>query len=391
MRMNADTVALLTLILAGGSLAPRRALARSRPTLASAINAGPVAWRQAGCSAAQQKRLAAPDHALLETGLDWLQRPDHHLLALDDPRFPPLLHDIPEPPLALFIHGDPSRLWLPAVAVVGSRSPTPSGRALAAEFSRAFAQAGMAVVSGLAAGIDAAAHQAVLEVAGVTVAVIGNGPDSVYPPHHRRLQASVAALGAVASEYPPGTPARPAYFPARNRLVAGLSLVTVVIEAANRSGALITARLAAEAGREVCALPGSVRNPRAAGCHRLIRDGAALVETPDEVLALVAPALAHSLPALQKHLHAPTEQGRRAHLPASLASEPDYQNLWKALDHDPTPMDSLITRCGLTAARLSSMLLAMELAGIVVCEHGRYCRNPGFPTSTASLTQAEGQ
>ncbi|GAB3064871.1 DNA-processing protein DprA [Stenotrophomonas tumulicola] len=335
--------------------------------------------------------MAAPDHALLETGLDWLQRPDHHLLALDDPRFPPLLHDIPEPPLALFIHGDPSRLWLPAVAVVGSRSPTPSGRALAAEFSRAFAQAGMAVVSGLAAGIDAAAHQAVLEVAGVTVAVIGNGPDSVYPPHHRRLQASVAALGAVASEYPPGTPARPAYFPARNRLVAGLSLVTVVIEAANRSGALITARLAAEAGREVCALPGSVRNPRAAGCHRLIRDGAALVETPDEVLALVAPALAHSLPALQKHLHAPTEQGRRAHLPASLASEPDYQNLWKALDHDPTPMDSLITRCGLTAARLSSMLLAMELAGIVVCEHGRYCRNPGFPTSTASLTQAEGQ
>lgn len=166
--------------------------------------------------------------------------------------------------------------------------------------------------------------------------------------------------------------------------MAGLALATVVIEAANRSGALITARLAGEAGREVCALPGSVRNPRAAGCHRLIRDGAALVETPGEVMALIAAQLATALPDLQSRRQAPTEQGRRAHLPAHLASEPDYQTLWKALDHDPIPMDSLIMHCGLTAARLSSMLLAMELAGIVVCEHGRYCRNPGFPTSTAS-------
>jgi len=389
--MDADTSALLTLIMAGGSLAARRALARARPTPAAALAAGPAAWRQAGCSPAQQRRLAAPDHAALRAALDWLEQPDHHLLTPEDTRFPPLLRDIPEPPLALFVHGDPARLWLPAIAVVGSRSPTPSGRALAAEFSRAFVQAGLAVGSGLAAGVDAAAHQAALDAGGTTVAVIGNGPDIVYPPHHLRLQADIAARGAVASEYPPGTPARAAHFPARNRLVAGLSLATVVIEAAHRSGALITARLAAEAGREVCALPGSVRNPRAAGCHRLIREGAALVETPAEVLALVAPGLSGLLPALQSRLDAPTEQGRRARLPPALASEPDYQCLWKALDHDPTPMDSLITRCGLTAARLSSMLLAMELAGIVVCEHGRYCRNPGFPTSTASMTQAEGQ
>lgn len=389
--MDAETDALLTLILAGSSLAPRRALMRSRPTLAAALQAGPVAWRQARCTPAQQRVLAAPDAAALAAGRRWLEHPDHHLLTPDDEHFPPTLRDIPEPPLALFVQGDPAHLWLPAVAVVGSRSPTPSGRALAAEFSGAFAQAGLCVTSGLAAGVDASAHRAALDAGGITVAVIGNGPDVVYPPHHGQLQAAVASRGAVVSEYLPGTPARPPHFPARNRLVAGLALATVVIEAANRSGALITARLAAEAGREVCALPGSVRNPRAAGCHRLIRDGAALVESPDDVLELIAPVLAGALPTLQTRLAAPTEQGRRARLPPTLASDPDYQCLWKVLDHDPTPTDSLITRSGLTAARLSSMLLAMELAGIVVCEHGRYCRNPGFPTSTASMTQAEGQ
>ena len=382
--MDADTRALLTLILADSSLAPRRALARARPTIAAALAAGPVAWRQAGCSPRQQRLLAAPDASALEYALRWLEQPGHHLLAATDERFPDLLRSIPEPPLAIFVDGDPAPLWHPAIAVVGSRSPTPCGRALAAEFSTAFCNAGLGVTSGLAAGVDASAHRAALAAGGITVAVIGSGPDAVFPSHHVALQREIASRGAVISEYPPGTPARPGHFPARNRLVAGLTLATVVIEAANRSGALITARLAAEAGREVCALPGSVRNPRAAGCHRLIRDGAALVEAPEEVLALLAAQLADALPDLQSRLQAPTEQGRRARLPASLASDPDYQTLWKALDHDPIPMDSLIMHCGLTAARLSSMLLAMELAGIVVCEHGRYCRNPGFPTSTAS-------
>ncbi|PSD32639.1 DNA-protecting protein DprA, partial [Stenotrophomonas maltophilia] len=153
-------------------------------------------------------------------------------------------------------------------------------------------------------------------------------------------------------------------------------LATVVVEAAQRSGALITARLAAEAGREVCALPGSVLNPRAAGCHRLIREGAALVERPEEVLELLAPALRQQLPGLQSRLGTPTEQAPPALLPARWADDPDYQCLWRALDHDPSSMDSLITRCGLTAPQVSSMLLAMELAGIVVCVHGRYCRTP---------------
>ncbi|WP_313117007.1 DNA-processing protein DprA, partial [Stenotrophomonas indicatrix] len=162
----------------------------------------------------------------------------------------------------------------------------------------------------------------------------------------------------------------------RNRLVAGLALATVVVEAAQRSGALITARLAAEAGREVCAIPGSVLNPRAAGCHRLIREGVALVERPEEVLELLAPALRHQLPGLQTRLATPTEQAAPADLPACWANDADYQRLWRVLEHDPISMDSLITQCGLTASEVSSMLLAMELAGIVVCVHGRYCRRP---------------
>ena len=389
-----DRAALITLILANGALGPRHRLAFHEAGPAQALRAGPMLWKAVGCTPAQRARLAQPDHTAIDRTLRWLDPPGHHLLPL--PALPLPLRVMAEAPLALFVHGDPGHLAQPLVAVVGSRSPTPSGRALAAEFSTAFARTGLTVLSGLAAGIDGAAHEAALNAGGTTVAIVGNGLDEVYPPHHRHLQATIATRGAVVSEYAPGTSSRPAHFPARNRLVATLGLATLVVEAAKRSGALITARLAAEAGREVCAIPGSVRNPRAQGCHRLIREGAALVETPEEVFALLAPALSRDFPALaagdlQKPVTGPTERGRQHALPPSLAGNADYQCLWKALDHDPTPMDCLIRRSGLTAVQLSSMLLAMELAGIVVCEHGRYCRNPGFPTSTASKTQAEGQ
>ncbi|KAF1014999.1 MAG: DNA processing protein DprA [Stenotrophomonas maltophilia] len=368
--------ALLTLQLAGGPLAPRRALLAAAGTAAAALSAGPAAWRAQGCTPAQCSALARPDAAALVAARRWLAAPGRHLLDAGGPSCPPLLRELPEAPLALFVEGDPLLAWQPAVAVVGSRSPTPTGRALAARFAAHFAGSGLAVVSGLAAGIDAAAHTSMLDTGGTTVAVIATGPDRVYPPGHGALQARIGRDGLLLSEHPPGMPARPGQFPARNRLAAGLALAAVVIEAAHRSGALITARLAAEAGREVCAVPGSVLNPRSQGCHRLIRDGAALVETPDDVLALLAPALAQQLPGLRKQLGAPTEQAAAAFLPARWADSPDYQCLWRALDDNPISMDSLITRCGLTAPEVSSMLLAMELAGIVVCEHGRYCRRP---------------
>lgn len=368
--------ALLRLLMAGGALAPRRALLQNLGDAEAALAVGMPGWRAHGCTPEQCAALLQPDARASTAARRWLEGDSHHLLGCVDPAFPPALLQVPNPPLALFVAGDASHAWRPSVALVGSRSPTPTGRALAARFASCFVEAGLAVTSGLASGIDAAAHQAALDAGGRTVAVIGTGPDRAYPDSHARLQARIADEGAVLSEYLPGTPARSAHFPARNRLVAGLALATVVVEAAHRSGALITARLAAEAGREVCALPGSVLNPRAAGCHRLIREGAALVERPEEVLELLAPALRRQLPDLQSRLATPTEQAAPAVLPARWTDDPDYQTLWRALEHDPIGMDSLITRCGLTAPEVSSMLLAMELAGIVVCAHGRYCRRP---------------
>lgn len=371
-----STEALLRLVLAGGAPGPRRALLARFDDPAQALRAGPAAWRAAGCTPEQRALLALPDREALARGLQWLALPGRHLVSVGTDDFP-LLQPVDPLPLALFVHGDPAALWHPGVAVVGSRTPSPTGAELAAEFAGALARSGLCVVSGLAAGVDARAHQAALEVArGRTVAVVATGLDLTYPPRHVALQARIAARGAVVSEYPPGTAARPGQFPARNRIVAGLSLGTLVIEAAARSGALITARLAAEIGREVFALPGSVRNPRSRGCHRLIRDGAQLVETPAEVVAGLTGAAANLGQALRWRLDAPTEHARSAPGGAPPFPLPHYQRLWNVLDENPTGMDSLIQRSGLTADQLSAMLLIMELDGKVVANHGRYCRKP---------------
>lgn len=369
--------ALLILILAGGALPPRRRLLHHFPDAAAALRAGHAAWRAAGCTPLQCAKLAAPDTAHLAHAQQWLQAPGHHLLAFTHPGYPPLLDQAEDPPLAVFVQGDPLLLWHPGVAVVGSRSPSPGGLEHARQFAGALAARGWSVVSGLAAGVDAQAHQGALEVAGgITVAVVASGLDQTYPPRHAPLQARIAGAGAVVSEYPPGMPACQAHFPARNRIIAGLALGTLVIEAAYRSGALITARCAAAAGREVFALPGSIANPRARGCHRLIRQGAALVEEVDEVIDGLAPLAASLAGHLRTRLGAPTEQARPAPASAPSFPSPDYKRLWNALDCDPTGMDSLIQRSGLTAAQLSAMLLVMELDGKVVATHGRYCRKP---------------
>lgn len=377
---DADTEALLALLLPGGSVAPRRDLLDAHGTPA-AVRALPRSrWREAGLDAAQIRALdgdpAGLDSALLARCRDWLRQPGHHLLGWHDPDYPPLLRRAGSPPLALFVAGDPGLLWHPAVAVVGSRGPTAGGRDNARAFSRALAAAGFAVGSGLAAGIDRVAHEAALEAGGITIAVLGTGPDVPYPQEHAGLMARIATEGAVVSEHPPGTTARREHFPSRNRILAGLSLGTLVIEAAGRSGALITARLAADAGREVFAVPGSIHNPMARGCHRLIRDGAALVESADEVIAALgawAGALRGDLRRRLGTAGQVDKDGTAAPVPA-VQDDPTHQRLWRALGHDPSTMDQLAERTGLTAAALSSMLLSMELQGRVAVEHGRYSR-----------------
>jgi DNA processing protein len=393
--LDADTEALLALILPAGPDAPRRELLDLAGGPASVRALPREQWRRAGLMPAQIRALegdpAALDPDLLARCRVWLRQPGHHLLGWHDPDYPPLLRRAGSPPPGLFVAGDPARLWHPAVAVVGSRGPTAGGRDNARAFARALAEAGFAVGSGLAAGVDRAAHEAALEVGGLTVAVLGTGPDVPYPREHAGLLARIAAEGAVVSEHPPGTGARREHFPSRNRILAGLSLGTLVIEAAQRSGALITARLAAEAGREVFALPGSIHNPMARGCHRLIRDGAALVESADEVVAALgtwAGALRGELRRRLDAAGAPARQAANQGKPAADQArdgDPDHDRLWSALGHDPNTMDQLVERTGLTAAALSSMLLTMELRGRVAVEHGRYSRR-----SAAILSSAPG-
>jgi DNA processing protein len=331
-----------------------------------------------------REALARPCPRQLAADLAWLDKPGHRLLAWGSPDYPALLRRTPWPPALLFLQGNPDLLWHPQVALVGSRRPSPGGRQRAFDFAAALAHAGWAVTSGLAEGIDAAAHAGALSVGGRTLAVVGTGLDLAYPPANAGLMARIAAEGLVLGEHPPGTRAIASHFPSRNRVVAGMSLGPVVIEAALRSGALISARLAAEAGREVFALPGSVDNPVARGCHRLIREGASLVESPEQVLEALGPLAASLAADLRGRLESgPGADGIEAAASPgrhSAGGQPgrnaNHKRLWSALGHDPTPLDELARRTGLTVAELSSMLLVMELDGRVVADNGRFARHP---------------
>lgn len=365
--------ALLQLLASAAPAGALRRLLDSHGSATAALDAGARDWASHGLDADACRAIRHPDADTMARGEAWLAGPDRQLLGWRSDDYPPLLRRISGPPAMLFVAGDAGLLWRPSVAVVGSRAATAGGRANAAAFATTLAGAGLCVASGLAAGIDAAAHIAALEASGATLAVLGTGPDVAYPLRHRPLLERMAVEGAVVSEHLPGTQPLRQHFPSRNRILAGLSLGTVVIEAAERSGALITARLAADVGREVFALPGSIHNPMARGCHRLIREGATLVETPAEVLAVLGPLAADLARALRGELGTPIHVTDTTPDPAIL-SDPDYNRLWQALGHDPTGMDELVERSGLTTAALSSMLLALELEGRVAAEHGRYSR-----------------
>ncbi len=303
----------------------------------------------------------------------WLAHGHRRLLRLDQPEYPALLRHLTDAPRVLYVDGDAGLLWRPTIAIVGSRRPTAGGLDNARAFAGALARAGWCIASGMAAGIDTAAHLGALDAGGTTIAVLGTGIDVPYPPGNARTMARIAEQGVVVSEYAPGHPMQAFQFPQRNRIVAALSLGTLVVEAQYKSGALITARLATGAGREVFAIPGSIHNPMARGCHRLLRDGATLVESPGEIVAALAPLANAYADDLRIRLHVPTSP-HDALQQSFTGMDADTQRLWHALGHDPTPMETLVTRTGLTAAKLASILLVMELEGRVVSKHGRYTR-----------------
>ncbi|MBN3759935.1 DNA-processing protein DprA [Burkholderia sp. Ac-20365] len=322
---------------------------------------------------------AADFSAQLDAVRTWRESTGNALVTLDDPAYPPLLLTMPDPPPLLYVKGRIELLHARSVAVVGSRSATPQGIEDATRFARAFSDAGLAVVSGLASGVDGAAHRGALQGRGNTVAVIGTGADLVYPSSHHALAHQIAAQGAIMSEWPLGTPARSANFPQRNRLIAGLVRGVLVVEAAMRSGSLITARFANEMGRDVFAIPGSIHAPLARGCHRMIKQGAKLVETPEDVLeelgfALQPPAAEPAkAPRLRMAANAsPAGETRpERETPASV----EASRLLDALGHAPATLEILAERTDMDDTLLQSTLLRLELAGeLCALPGGRYVR-----------------
>lgn len=311
---------------------------------------------------------AAPPASAIQHALTWAEHPDQHILTLADPAYPPSLLEIADPPTLLYVRGRIDLLNQPALAIVGSRNATPQGESNARAFAAALAAEGLGIVSGLALGIDAAAHRGALDSKGNTIAVIGTGADRLYPARNQALALEIAERGAIISEFPLGTPAAGANFPRRNRIISGLARGVLVIEAAVESGSLITARLAGEQGREVFAIPGSIHSPQARGCHRLIRQGAKLVETAQDVLD----ELGEFRPAIRA-MTPPTEN--RGSSAATIQEGDIAMQVLSRTGFDPVTFDELSGRTGLTAEALSVILLQLELDGrIAGLPGGRYQR-----------------
>ncbi len=330
---------------------------REQGPLSAAFSASGASLRGWGLNERQIEGLGNPDWARVELDLDWLrQDADNHLLTLDDAAYPPLLKEIASPPPLLFVKGSPEWLSRPQIAMVGSRNPSPAGEKTALEFAAALAAAGYVITSGMALGIDAASHRGALHAGGATVAVAGTGLDRVYPAKHRDLARQIAASGALASEFPPGVAASANNFPRRNRIISGLSLGLLVVEAAQQSGSLITARMALEQGREVFAIPGSIHNPLARGCNGLIRQGAKLVETAQDIFE-----------ELGQYYQAPSKAGKEISV-AGLDLE--QQKLLNLIGFSPASVDSLVRDSGWPVETVSSMLLVLELQGYVAAAVG---------------------
>jgi DNA processing protein len=321
---------------------PHEVLARPRRELEGLLSSEVLARLQSDALA-----------PLVARALAWAAEPGHRIVTLADDDYPKLLLEIPDPPALLFAAGRVELLARPALAIVGSRNATPQGEANASAFAKSLSASGLTIISGLALGIDAAAHRGGLAAAGSTVAVLGTGIDVVYPQRNAALAAQIVEQGLLLSEFALGTAPAAHNFPRRNRLISGLARGCLVVEAALASGSLITARAAAEQGREVFAIPGSIHSPLAKGCHALIKSGAKLVESADDVLAELAGFRPSGYAATTKQQPPPPDAGLLAHM-----------------GHDPVDVDSLCSRAGMSAEQVSSELLRLELDGRVTALPG---------------------
>jgi DNA processing protein len=337
-------------------------------TARGVVTASEAGLEHAGVPAAARDYLLRAESAPTAAERAWLDGPSHHIVPFTDARFPGLLRTCKGCPIALYVEGRAEVLNDPQLAIVGSRNPSAQGRDNAFEFAELLATRGLAIVSGLAEGIDSAAHRGALMASGITVAVLGCGVDVVYPRGNLPLSRDIKLAGALVSEFPLGTPPRRQNFPQRNRIIAGMTLGTLVVEAARRSGSLITARLAGDYGRELFAIPGSIRNPLSRGCHELIRQGAKLTETADDILKELnfSDFFAEGLGTPQAFDMA------GAFAPGM---DKDHKILLDALGFDPVNLDALVVRTGFKPEAVSSMMLILELEGHVqAAPGGHYSR-----------------
>jgi DNA processing protein len=325
------------------------------------FQAGLSEWKMLKLKPDTIKYLQQPDWVSVERDENWLAHPNNHLITFHHIDYPQRLKEIHDPPPVLFVRGDTLLLSSLQLAVVGSRNPSRIGEEIAAEFSEYLVTAGLTVTSGLAMGIDTACHQGALKGEGKTIAVCGTGLGRVYPAQNRELAHRIASTGALVSEFPPDTPAKAINFPRRNRIISGMSVGTLVVEAMLNSGALLTAQHAVEQGRDVFAIPGSIHNPLARGCHALIKQGAKLVETAADILEELC-------------LYLPTTESRIQPSETIKTTTPDldedYKNVLTYMQSSPVSVDTLVELSGLTAAAISSMLLILELRGLVATQSG---------------------
>ena len=350
-------------------------------TPTAVFEVGRAGWQEAGLSEKMMENLSAPDWDKVDADLKWAEQDNASIITLDDDRYPTMLKNISDAPPLLYTLGEPEILKLPQLAIVGSRNPTHGGADIARDFATYLTSMGMTVTSGMAMGIDAASHEGALKTMlkgvsghGFTVAVTGTGLDRIYPAKNSDIAHKIAENGVLVSEYAPGTPPLPGNFPRRNRIISGLSMGVLVVEAALQSGSLITARFATEQGREVFAVPGSIHHSLAKGCHQLIREGAKLVETAEHILEELRGFTAGigGFEAQDQNSEPKETFGHKVDENTLITADDEYKQVLKCVDFEPTSVDKVVERSGLTADAVCSMLLVLELQGYVTALSGGY-------------------